>query len=103
MNYREVYTTLNGEQHKKLMAVMDKALLRSKLPDDIIIRWIMQGVYENCPELNRDQRWLFHDIVEYIVINRDRVRQVIHEAMKKEFFEGIDRLMAEQKSLKGGK
>ena len=33
-------------------------------------------------------------------MNRDRIRQVIHEAMKKEFFEGIDRLMAEQESLK---
>ena len=50
-------------------------------------------------KLNNDQFELFWEIVKYIVKNREHVKEVIYEAMKKEFFDGMDQLMAEQHAI----
>lgn len=101
MDYKEIYETLNDKQRKKLADTIDYALI-SKLPDCITSFLAMQSVLENDEDLclNRDQLILFHDISRYIIKNRERIRESIYEAMKKEFFEGMDRLIAEQDTFR---
>ena len=100
MNYKEIYETLNDKQRKKLADTIDYALV-SKLPDCITSFLAMQSILENDEDLclNRDQLMLFNDVSRYIIKNRERIRELIYEAAKKEFFDSIDRLMAEQEML----
>ena len=102
MDYKEVYETLNDKQRKKLADTIDYALV-SKLPDCITSFLAMRSVLENDEDLclNRDQLMLFNDILKYIIENRERIRELIYEETKKEFFESMDRLMAEQETLNG--
>lgn len=101
MDYKEVYETLNDKQRKKLADTIDYALI-SKLPDCITSFLAMQSVLENDEDLclNKDQLILFHDVSKYIIENRERIRELIHEATKKEFYESIYRLTAEQDTFK---
>lgn len=102
MDYKEVYETLNDKQRKKLADTIDYALV-SKLPDCITSFLAMQSVLENDEDLclNRDQLMLFNDVSKYIIENRERIRELIYEETKKEFFESMDRLRAEQETLNG--
>ena len=100
LDYKEVYETLNDKQRKKLADTIDYALI-SKLPDCVTSFLAMQSVLENDEDLclNRDQLVLFYDISKYIIKNREHIRELIYEAEKKEFFDSMDRLMAEQEML----
>ena len=95
MDYKEVYATLNTVQLRKLGSIIDMAL-RTRLSTGEVMLFLS----ENDIKLNQDQFELFCDIIKYIVKNRERIKEVIYEAMKKEFFESMDRLMAEQDTFR---
>lgn len=95
LNYKEIYATLNTVQRRQLRSIIDLAL-RTRLS----VGEVMLFLTKNDVKLNQDQFELFCDIIKYIVKNRERIKEVIHEAMKKEFFESVDQLMAEQEELK---
>lgn len=99
MDYREIYETLNDQQLKALGKVIDYAL-KSGWPNCVTEFLAMQQVLESDLCLNKNQLLLFNGIVKYIVENRERVYESIYEAMKKEFFESMDRLMAEQDTFR---
>ena len=95
MDYRETYATLNTVQLRKLGSIIDMAL-RTRLSTGEVMLFLS----ENDIKLNQDQFELFCDIIKYIVKNREHIKEVIYEAMKKEFFESMDRLMAEQDTFR---
>lgn len=95
MDYREIYATLNTVQLRKLGSIIDMAL-RTRLSTGEVMLFLS----ENDIKLNQDQFELFCDIIKYIVKNREHIKEVIYEATKKEFFESMDRLMAEQEILR---
>lgn len=91
LNYKEIYATLNAVQLRKLGLIIDLAL-RTRLS----VYEVMLFLSKSDIKLNQDQFELFCDIIKYIVKNREHIEEVIYEAMKKEFFDSMDRLMAEQ-------
>jgi len=101
MDYKEVYETLNDKQRKALAGTIDYAVT-SKAADCIVMLLAMKSVLENDEDLclNKYQLMLFNDILVYIIKNREHIKEVIYEAMKKEFFESMDRLMAEQDTFR---
>lgn len=94
LNYKEVYATLDTVQLKKLGSMIDLAL-RTRLSEYEVMLFLSKSDIK----LNQDQFELFCDIIKYIVKNREHIEEVIYEAMKKEFFDGMDQLMAEQHTI----
>ena len=94
MDYKEVYATLNTVQLRKLGSIIDMAL-RTRLSAYEVMLFLSKSDIK----LDNDQFELFWVIVKYIVKNREHVKEVIYEAMKKEFFDGMDQLMAEQHTI----
>lgn len=94
LDYKEIYATLNTVQLRKLGSIIDLAL-RTRLSAYEVMLFLSKSDIK----LNQDQFELFCDIIKYIVKNREHIEEVIYEAMKKEFFEGMDRLIAEQEML----
>ena len=95
MDYKEVHETLNDKQRKAFEKAIDYAL-KPNWPDSVVKILVMRQTFEDDLCLNEDQLLLFLGIIKYILENRERVYESIHEAMKKEFFESMDRLMTEQ-------
>ena len=95
MNYKEVYATLNTVQLRKLGSIIDMAL-RTRLSAYEVMLFLSKS---DIIKLNNDQFELFWVIVKYIVKNREHIKEVIYEAMKKEFFDSMDRLIAEQHTI----
>ena len=79
MDYRETYATLNTVQLRKLGSIIDMAL-RTRLSTGEVMLFLS----ENDIKLNQDQFELFCDIIKYIVKNREHIKEVIYEAMKKD-------------------
>ena len=102
LDHKEIYETFNDKQRKILANIINYAL-KSELPfPNCITNFLaMKAVLENDEDLclNKDQLMLFLDIFRYIIGNREHIKEVIYEAIKKEFFESMDRLMAEQEML----
>lgn len=100
MDYKEIYKTLNDDQLKTLGAVIDRALRLKNLDNMPIKDAVCLALYPYVDEdagLDTDQLMLFYDIARYIIFRRDRIKELIHETMRKEFFAAMDLLMTEQK------
>ena len=100
MDYKEIYETLNDEQRNALRIVIDRALAM-KAPSEAHITTAsilaLYPVTSSCLNLNHKQFTLFWYVVRYIILNKEHIKEVIYKAMKKDFFDSIDQLMAEQK------
>lgn len=94
LNYKEIYATLNTVQLRKLGSIIDMAL-RTRLSAYEVMLFLSKSDIK----LNNDQFELFWVIVKYIVKNREHIKEVIYEAMKKEFFDSMDQLIAEQHTI----
>lgn len=94
MDYKEIYATLNTVQLRQLGSIIDLAL-RTRLSTGEVMLFLSKS----NTKLNQDQFELFCDIIRYIVKNREHIKEVIYEAMKKEFFDSMDQLMAEQHTI----
>ena len=100
LNYKEIYETLNNEQRNALRIVIDRALAMKAPSEAHITTASMLALYPvtySCLNLNHEQFTLFWYVVRYIILNKEHIKEVIYKAMKKEFFDSIDQLMAEQK------
>lgn len=95
LNYKEIYATLNTVQLRQLGSIIDMAL-RTRLSAYEVGLFLSK----NDIKFNQDQSELCWDIIKYIVKNREHIEEVIYEAMKKEFFDSIDQLIAEQDTFK---
>lgn len=94
LNYKEIYETLNTVQLRKLGSIIDMAL-RTRMS----AYEVMLFLSKSDTKLDNDQFELFWVIVKYIVKNREHIEEVIYEAMKKEFFDSMDQLIAEQHTI----
>ena len=94
LNYKEIYATLNTVQLRKLGSMIDMAL-RTRLSAYEVMRFLSKSDIK----LNQDQFELFWVIIKYIVKDREHIKEVIHEAMKKEFFDSMNQLIAEQHTI----
>lgn len=99
MNYREIYNTLNKKQRNVLSVVINRALSLEKLDSMSIKDAVHLVLYPYAGEeigLNIDQSTLFRNIVRYIILRRDRIKEMFHAMMRKEFFAAMDLLTAEE-------
>lgn len=100
LDYKEIYETLNNEQRNALGEVIDRALAMKASNEAHITTASMLALYPvtgSCLNLNHEQFTLFWYVVHYIFLNKKHIKEVIHEATRKEFFDSMDQLMAEQK------
>ena len=100
LDYKEIYETLNDEQRYALGKVIDRALAMKASNEAHITTASMLALYPvtgDWPNLNCEQFTLFWHVVCYIILNKEHIKEVIHEAVKKEFFDSMGQLMAEQK------
>ena len=86
MNHEEIYQTLNDGQLDELRQTID-LVLRSKLPEKWVEVVALYPLIDNKIDLNQDQMILFRDIVHYVFINRERVKDSIYRTIKQEFFD----------------
>lgn len=100
LDYKEIYETLNDEQRYALGKVIDRALAMKASNEAHITTASMLALYSvtgSCLNLNQEQFTLFWNVVHYIILNKKHIKKVIHEAMRREFFDSMDQLIVEQK------
>lgn len=88
MNHEEIYQTLNDGQLDELRQTID-LVLRSKLPEKWVEVVALYPLIDNKIDLNQDQMILFRDIVHYVFLNRERIKDSIYRTIKQEFFDSI--------------
>ena len=88
MNHEEIYQTLNDGQLDELRQTID-LVLRSKLPEKWVEVVALYPLINNKIDLNQDQMILFRDIVHYVFLNRERIKDSIYRAIKQEFFDSM--------------
>lgn len=88
MNHKEIYQTLNDGQLDELRQTID-LVLRSKLPEKWVEVVALYPLIDNKIDLSQDQMILFRDIVHYVFLNRERIKDSIYRTIKQEFFDSM--------------